>query len=726
MGASRALCIAGLVAIVPLSWLAAAAHGTFLPFVGVLSVAAVVWLTITGFFGYGDARRSDWVGLIPFVIALAIRELWALHSVQEIEVQFERGPIGRHSVVYPLLQMFFTPLVRDPHRFTMHMNGVLGALACLSLYLFVRQRLASRRAGFLCALFLATHPLVARFSPTDGPYALILASWFSGLALLSAPRVDGWGLLGGALLVGMAATARMEGSLFLIASLLMLDQRALIAAARRHRGFAVAGFVAVYLQVAVQMVVLLPNYITEVRKDPTIVPVPLHWLYESMLTAEPYNSDVLPILIAIAAVAGLLPRLRLGLTATLAMVLVMLPIAGSWMYGSALHKMIPTYALQALAAGVGAYTFAAWLSESNRWSWLPVIPGVAAAFFILVQGRAELTKPYLFTEEYDLVRSRLVPGGIPETECSLFTLNVDFVGDIDMHDFRQVARGVDVLDCRREDCLGALARGGCFYYVRSAACYYHVDGVPPECVYTGMTADGDRVACLNPTSRAFEQALQLEPVEVRTINIAESFQDRIRYSPITAEIALFRVRAPERQAVAVAPSATAARPFAMRHEKGMPLPAVVPAGDQPSVPAGQDALLLAMLGGSNLLAGDCKLDHASSDQGKVEATYNCPSGQVVVELAHTTRALATSIRTAQFALTPVRGEAPGPLLDNLQTLIRAREAEFQWDMLPPPRRSPAIVPLAISGAIGVLVLVLVLRRRPGRRTVLGPESRLPS
>lgn len=102
---------------------------------GTLALAAFLCLAVSGFFGYGSAGRRDWVALIPLGAALVVREIFTLHSVQEIEIQFAQGPVGRHAIVYPLLQLFFAPLVRDPHRFTMHMNGVMGAAATLSLYL---------------------------------------------------------------------------------------------------------------------------------------------------------------------------------------------------------------------------------------------------------------------------------------------------------------------------------------------------------------------------------------------------------------------------------------------------------------------------------------------------------------------------------------------------------------------------------------------------------------
>jgi hypothetical protein len=506
---------------------------------GVLLVASFLWLVFSGFFSYGAARRSDWVGLVPFAVALVVREFFTLHSVQEIEIQFARGPVGRHSVVYPLLQMFFAPLVRDPHRFTMHMNGVLGAFACLSLYLFIRHRLESRAAGFLCALFFATHPVVARLSPTDGPYALLLAAWFSGLALLCAPDLGAWSMLGGAGLLGIAATARIEGVAFLVASLLLLDLRKLVGAARRHRIAAICSFLVVYTQIAVHMDVLLPGYLSGrlgVGTMWALIPR-VDWLLEDAVWPGPYNDSVFMSMVLIGAMAGVVRRYRFGLWAYLAMLVVLAPVGRSDAPFQ-LHRLVPTCAMQAMLAGIGAFALTAWLPLRRRWQWCIVLPGAAAAFYGLVQHREDLTRPYVFSEEYDLVRSHLAPGGIPAPGCTLLTFNATVWGDIDLHDFGQVVPGVRVLDCRSVDCVAELRDGECVYYVRSAACYYHPAGVPPACA-----AVGDPRKCMAPSCASFETSVELEPIELRTIDILSTFPDRRLNYPQHAEVGLFIVRA---------------------------------------------------------------------------------------------------------------------------------------------------------------------------------------
>lgn len=545
--AGAAIRSAGLVAVVVIAFYGDALRGDtsdvgLVVLFGVLSLASFLWLVVSGFFGYGGARRGDWVGLIPFLVALVVREIFTLHSVQEIEIQFAQGPVGRHSVVYPLLQLFFQPIVRDAHSFTMHMNGVLGAAASLSLYLFIRQRMKSRSAGFLCALFLAAHPLIARFAPTDGPYSLLLAAWFSGLALLTAPEPSGRSLFAGATLLGLAATTRMEGGIFLVASLLLLDLRALIEAAGRHRIVAACSLAVVGAQVAVQMSILLPLHLKGPTPISGLIPS-FEWMFEDAVRPATYNAHLFMRLVWMGAIAGIIfKRYRLGLLGYLAMLVVLAPVAHSACVAVSLHRMIPACAVQAMVAGIGAYSLVGWIPQTSRWRWFAVVPGTLAAFYILIEQGIELTKPYVFTEEYELVRGELAPNGKVATACPLMTFNTIGGADVDIHDFRQVVPGVRVLNCTQTDCLAELSSGGCFYYVRSAACYFHETGIPRECVATGMNAAGDRLPCLNERSAAFERSVELQPVAVRTIDIRATFADRTPNYPEKAEVGLFLVR----------------------------------------------------------------------------------------------------------------------------------------------------------------------------------------
>src|SRR4029077_10728841 len=102
-----------------------------------------LWLVVTGSFGVPSVGREDWIALVPFAVALVVREVLTLHSIEEIGIHFWAGRApNRHSFVQPLFEMFMVRFARDPQSFAMHVNGVLGAVASLPLYVFVRQRTA--------------------------------------------------------------------------------------------------------------------------------------------------------------------------------------------------------------------------------------------------------------------------------------------------------------------------------------------------------------------------------------------------------------------------------------------------------------------------------------------------------------------------------------------------------------------------------------------------------
>jgi hypothetical protein len=506
---------------------------------GIFAVGTLYWLALTGAFGYGFVRRGDWVGLLPFAAALVVREALTLHSIQEYEIQFAIGPQDKHSFVYPMLQLLFTPLLNDPHWFVMHLNGVLGALACLFAYVFVRERLDDRFAAFLVAFFLATHPLVARLAPTDGANSLLLLSWFWGLAVLSTQDLDFGALLGGGALLGAAATLRGEGSVLLVASLFLLDRRRLLDGVRRNPLAALGAVLIIVFMVVVQLSAIMRMHLGNLP----VVPPP-----SALVSLLGSYGPVYALLVVAAVVSGAWTGRWYGLATFIAYLVIVAPVLGAT-DPSALHRLSPSAALHAAVAGLGAYALAASWGRLRRGGWLVVLPGVLVALAVLVRHRDDLTRRYSFQEEYELVRSRLAPNGVVRSDCVLLAFASEPEIDIDLHYYSQVVPGMRVVECRQDDCTREAAAAECVYYFRSAAAYFHgsVRGyhlglaVPSFCKEEGLAKRADGTTCLNAAAASFEATVTLEPVELRTVDLRGTFD--LPGFPRRAELGLFRVSA---------------------------------------------------------------------------------------------------------------------------------------------------------------------------------------
>jgi hypothetical protein len=398
-------------------------------------------------------------------------------------------------------------------------------------------------AAALVATFYALHPLIVQMTPTDAPYALALSCWFAGLALLTADAIGPRQLFGGAVLLGIAATTRAEGSLSLLASLFLVDVRALLAAARRHVGASVMAACAGLGLIAVHVYYCFPTHVHAGESLPSIGMFTLTDVLRAGLYSVDFNDRIFVALVGVGALAGLVDkRWRLGLGAAVATLVVVWPVSMTTTGGfTVLHRFVPVCALQVIAAGVGAAWITSWLPSRVRHHWAAAIPAVALALYLFAEHRHEVSEPNAVTDEFWMLRDHLAPGGVVNPECTLL-----FVGrsmDTDIHDFAQVLPGMTTLHCEQDECVRLVSRGGCFYYVRSINCHYSEVRTPPECRESGRTPAGDLFACLDPRCVQLETALQLAPVEERTVDVHAAFHGspgRPQW-PRSAEIGLYKV-----------------------------------------------------------------------------------------------------------------------------------------------------------------------------------------
>jgi hypothetical protein len=523
-------------------------HANSVVLLGVLPLIAFLWLTVSGFFGYGSPERSDWIALVPFLVGFVASEAFTLHSIEEIELHFYNGFLpDKNSIVHPLFQMFIGQFATDPYAFMTHVNGLMGALATLPLFLFVRHRTGSRLAGFVTAFYFALQPVVMRFAPTDSPYALIFLTWFSGLALLSTREIGARQLFAGATLLAIAATCRMEGPLYLVASVLLLDLRTLIRSLREHQLAAALAAGSVGALVGVHWWYCMPLHSTGsvVTLNPRLLPMDyLSWdtFRESLF--GPVRSDPLfRVLIGFGAVAGVVNRrLRIGLGAALGSLVVVIPMTQSSDSGIlTLHRLVPVCGLQAITAGVGAFWITSLILHRLRNNWITVAPAVIAALYIFVVHRGELGVRYAFNEEFDILRQQLAPNGAPNPQCSLLSFPSRM--DSGLHWAGQVVPGMRVLNCWDDDCLKEARRGGCMYYFRPVTCYLRRAAVSAVCQARGITADGDHLPCIEYECAELEKALEFSVVEERTVypHRVWGVGEMATRFPAEARIGLYRV-----------------------------------------------------------------------------------------------------------------------------------------------------------------------------------------
>jgi len=139
------------------------------------------------------------------------------------------------------------------------------------------------------------------------------------------------------------------------------------------------------------------------------------------------------------------------------------------------------------------------------------------------------------------------------------------------------------------------------------------------------------------------------------------------------------------------------------------------------IPAGKDEVLGQMLGGADALPGSCTFADGQALRTSVRATYKCPSGDVVFELQHPSKAPAGATQTARFAIKLQSGSPPEGFTDALVARIRAHETGFEWTWIGSSSakggglwsRSGLAL---LGGAVMLGGLALLLIRRRGRGT----------
>ncbi len=510
--------------------------------VGVLPTVTFLWLAATGSFGYGSPRRQDWPALLPFAIALGVREGYARHGIAELELHVFTGAFpDRHSLVHPFLQMFLQQFASDPYPFIFHVNGVLGALATLPLYLFVRQRTHSLQTGIMVALFFALHPILVQMAPTDGPYSLLESTWFFALALLSGDSLRGSQLLGSAGLLALAATCRAEGAVFLVASLLLIDVHFLLESVRRHPKAAAGSFCLVTVLVGLQAYYTFSAHVLPGDSLPSLGSPSLPQMLRAGIWSVDFNDKLFVALVGVGGLTGALnPRLRIGLGAVLGAVLVGWPVSAMQVQSFVvLHRFVPVCSLQTIAAGVGAAWVTSWLTARARENRVVIVPALLAALYLFARNRHQVHDANAVTEEFWMLRKHLAVNGTVKKECTLLVVGRPM--DTDICNFGQVLPGMTIVHCEKEDCVRLAAEDRCFYYLRSLNCFYAEAEVATHCEERTQSATGRILPCTDPRCMELERKLRLSAVDVRTVAFKDVFFGSPNSWPERADIGLYHV-----------------------------------------------------------------------------------------------------------------------------------------------------------------------------------------
>jgi hypothetical protein len=539
----------------------AAARAAFLheavPTVLGFLLTGALWLSLIGRLDRDPWGREDaWV-LAPLLTALTLRLGVAPRSIEEIEIHLYDGILPTmHSYVVPLLGRALRGLPGDAHEHAFVAAGILGAWAVVPLYRFVTRRSGSVTAGLAAAMAFACHPILVRFAPTDAPYSLMLYALCVSLAALSAATPS---VLGGALALAVAVSCRADGALWLPVVALLVGPdtwRALWDTQRR--AVLVAAPLAASLM-AVAWWSLIASQYTDERVIPTLAglipPISPWQVVGDTLAHGPGQLDTTveivarrawQILAALGALAGLLDRrLRWASAALVGALILATPYERfSWTWPVGLHRVVPPSAMLAVAAGGGLAALAAQARRLGTSATVAVRVAVIVATLALALAAAPfLTRPWTFNVEWEMVRAALAPQGVEDPTCTVMGFGAKDRDDMDIHDFGQMLYGVDLYDCWRRDCVAEARAGGCHRYIRGLRCYAAADALSEACSEATLTAADARARCLLPECAAVEAALQLTPIEERTLVPAPTFEGapmRVGY-PAVAPVGVYDV-----------------------------------------------------------------------------------------------------------------------------------------------------------------------------------------
>jgi len=492
-----------------------------------VSVLTFAWLLATGTFGLATVRRDDWLLAPILALALIVRLTLVRPGNSEITLYFPVAGFDggwfadKHSMVYDAWKAAFVSLWGSSHAEFAVLNGVVGALAVVPLYLFVRHRFDDRLAAALAAVLFSVHPLIARYAPTDAHYSLILLFLFCGLAFLADGR-DWQQVFAGLVCLGIAGGLRMEAGAYAAVSLLLVRWRVILSRLRSESSVRAAALAGSLLAIALT----IGNFATKRSSwGPEVTqhadwgaPITAllggpyqRWFVGPLFDSAQAGDGLLVMLFWVGVLASVVAyRFRVGLLAVVAAVVLSTVVlhADVVTWPAVARRFNVVWALQCVVGGVGI----AWLLEflparrSQHAAAAALACGIAA--IIPAWHLAELRREYAFNTEYDLVRN-YVEARRDSAPCTLFYFND---GDLGLNNPADVVLGVEARNCAEQDCMP---------HVREGKCRYLLKGI--GCALRGTAPELRQGRALKDLCDEFLAAVRTRPLAERSVDFVEAY-----------------------------------------------------------------------------------------------------------------------------------------------------------------------------------------------------------
>jgi hypothetical protein len=309
--------------------------------------------------------------------------------------------------------------------------------------------------------------------------------WFSGLAALSAEPLPGWRAAAGILFLGIAATVRIDGPVYALASVPLLGAGALGRIAGRPRA-AAAGLAAALALLGIQAAFKFSAWRGEFLEYAGSGPWPeaaagfLLGALRRIWSAGDYARWTGRIVAAFFYAGIAVGIVRPGGRWTLWALAVML-LLEQFCYGSGgpttpllLHRSIPAFAVQCLICGAAA----GWLARiASGFQWGRAAAVLLAAVITAAVPAANagfLSREFAFNSEFRLVNAARADAAEGNQKCPLVFVRSNT--DLGFPNPETLLPGWTVFPCDENEitpaeCVREASDQDCAYYLRTGACF---------------------------------------------------------------------------------------------------------------------------------------------------------------------------------------------------------------------------------------------------------------